>query len=436
MGQPAVISGSIAPVAKSNSLHGRWLLAARVGWVALTALVLILDIVMLPRFVEALQTPCAPGLHCFYLRPTAYDQRLLQQSGLSVSFMATYQAAGNVITVIIYCAIAAIIVWRRSSDRMALFCAYTLVLFGGASYTSILQDTLAVQSSLGQWLTGLLLIPGETGFIIFFFLFPNSRFVPRWSRLAIPIALAYWIYNYFGGHIYYQTFDWTTVAFFAFLLTPVAAQIYRYRRVSTPVERQQTKWVVFGFAIAMVGFAAFITGGNLLLPEEVIASSVISTFVAQTVFMLLLLLIPLSIALAILRSRLYDIDILINRTLVYGSLSAVLALVYVAGVAGVQTLVNTFARQQSAAPSPWLIVITTLVVAALFQPLRRRLQRAIDRRFYRRKYNVERTLATFSATLRQEVDLGELNDHLLRVVQKTMEPTSLSLWLRAPSDHR
>ena len=135
-------------------------------------------------------------------------------------------------------------------------------------------------------------------------------------------------------------------------------------------------------------------------------------------------------------SRLYDIDILINRTLVYGSLSAVLALVYVAGVAGVQTLVNTFARQQSAAPSPWLIVITTLVVAALFQPLRRRLQRAIDRRFYRRKYNVERTLATFSATLRQEVDLGELNDHLLRVVQKTMEPTSLSLWLRAPSDHR
>ena len=436
MGQPAVISGSIAPVAKSNSLHGRWLLAARVGWVALTALVLILDIVMLPRFVEALQTPCAPGLHCFYLRPTAYDQRLLQQSGLSVSFMATYQAAGNVITVIIYCAIAAIIVWRRSSDRMALFCAYTLVLFGGASYTSILQDTLAVQSSLGQWLTGLLLIPGETGFIIFFFLFPNSRFVPRWSRLAIPIALAYWIYNYFGGHIYYQTFDWTTVAFFAFLLTPVAAQIYRYRRVSTPVERQQTKWVVFGFAIAMVGFAAFITGGNLLLPEEVIASSVISTFVAQTVFMLLLLLIPLSIALAILRSRLYDIDILINRALVYGSLSAVLALVYVAGVAGVQTLVNTFARQQSAAPSPWLIVITTLVVAALFQPLRRRLQRAIDRRFYRRKYNVERTLATFSATLRQEVDLGELNDHLLRVVQKTMEPTSLSLWLRAPSDHR
>jgi hypothetical protein len=98
-------------------------------------------------------------------------------------------------------------------------------------------------------------------------------------------------------------------------------------------------------------------------------------------------------------------------------------------------LVNTIGRQQSdTPPSPLLIVVTTLVVAALFQPLRRRLQHAIDRRFYRRKYSVETTLATFSATLRQEVDLGELNDQLLRVIQQTMEPASLSLWLRAPTD--
>ena len=116
-------------------------------------------------------------------------------------------------------------------------------------------------------------------------------------------------------------------------------------------------------------------------------------------------------------------------------MTAILALVYIAGVVGVQTLVNAVARQRSADPSPLLIVITTLAVAALFQPLRRRLQRAIDRRFYRRKYNVERTLATFSATLRQEVDLRALNDHLLRVVQQTMEPTNISLWLRAPDDH-
>ncbi len=111
----------------------------------------------------------------------------------------------------------------------------------------------------------------------------------------------------------------------------MAAQIYRYRRVSTHRERQQTKWVVFGFAICMVGFVLFLTLGNLLLPPELLASSVINTFVAQTIFSGLLLLIPISIAIAILRSRLYDIDVIINRTLVYGSLTAILALIYVGG---------------------------------------------------------------------------------------------------------
>ncbi len=158
----------------------------------------------------------------------------------------------------------------------------------------------------------------------------------------------------------------------------------------------------------------------------------ISTFVAQTAFAGFLLLIPISIAIAILRSRLYDIDVIINRTLVYGSLTAILALIYVGGVVGVQAIVNAFAQRQSSEPSPALIVVTTLLIAALFQPLRRRLQRVIDRRFYRRKYNVEQTLASFSATLRQEVNLSDLSEHLLVVVQQTMEPDEpLALAARA-----
>lgn len=117
-----------------------------------------------------------------------------------------------------------------------------------------------------------------------------------------------------------------------------------------------------------------------------------------------------------------------------GSLTAILALIYVGGVIGAQAIINAFAQRPNEATSPILIVVTTLLIAALFQPLRRGIQRTIDRRFYRRKYNVEQTLSSFSATLRQEVNLGDLREHLLVVVQQTMEPTNLSFWLRAPGD--
>jgi hypothetical protein len=143
----------------------------------------------------------------------------------------------------------------------------------------------------------------------------------------------------------------------------------------------------------------------------------------------LLLFIPISIAFAILRSRLYDIDTLINKALVYGSLTGLLAVVYAALIFGLQALARGLTNQGSNVA----IVISTLAIAALFQPLRRRLQNLIDRRFYRRKYDAVRTLEAFSATLRNEVDLATLSEHLVAVVQETMQPTHVSLWLRQPS---
>jgi len=143
---------------------------------------------------------------------------------------------------------------------------------------------------------------------------------------------------------------------------------------------------------------------------------------------LILLIAPPSIAISLLRYRLWEIDLLINRTLVYGVLTVSLALLYAGLIIGLQSLVHLLTGTIS--EQPLVIVASTLAIAALFQPLRHRLQAIIDRRFYRRKYDAARTIAEFSATLRNEVDLNQLREHLLAVVQETMQPAHVSLWLR------
>ncbi len=139
--------------------------------------------------------------------------------------------------------------------------------------------------------------------------------------------------------------------------------------------------------------------------------------------------IPLALGIAILRHRLFDIDVIINRALVYGVLTALLASLYFSGIIGAQTLVNVFTVRPKQ-ESPVVIVLTTLVIAALFQPLRSRIQGFIDHRFYRRKYDAARTLAQFGQSLRTDLELGALTDHLVTVVDETMRPAHVSLWLR------
>ncbi len=220
-----------------------------------------------------------------------------------------------------------------------------------------------------------------------------------------------------------------SLVFAVLILGLVGLQIYRYRRVSTFRERQQTKWVVFGLAVALGGFAVSLIIVNLFHPFESPNLSDAGVLLPTTVTYGLLLFIPISIAFAILRSRLYAIDTIINKALVYGSLTGLLAAVYAGLIIGLQALVRGLTNQDSSVA----IVISTLVIAALFQPLRRRLQNLIDRRFYRRKYDAVRTLEAFSATLRNEVDLATLSEHLVAVVQETMQPAHVSLWLRQPS---
>ncbi len=195
------------------------------------------------------------------------------------------------------------------------------------------------------------------------------------------------------------------------------ALIVRVERASR-VERQQFKWLVYAVALMAVSFGAAVAGGRLWDPVWVFVLLGIAAFN----------FFPIAVGISILRYRLYDIDLLINRTLVYGLLTAMLALVYFGGVTTTQAIFHSLTGQDEL---PQLVIVaSTLVIAALFTPLRRRIQSFIDRRFYRRKYDARKTLEAFSAKLRDETDLEALNAELVSVMRETMQPVHVSLWLR------
>ena len=199
----------------------------------------------------------------------------------------------------------------------------------------------------------------------------------------------------------------------------VAAPFVRYRRAAG-VEREQIKWLFYATGLFALAYIP-----NFFLTDEAGAPLVESL---SWVFNLAVMAIPAAIAIAILRYRLYDIDVIIRKTLLYGALTGLLALVYFGSVVLLQGLFEALTGQSS----PIVIVISTLLIAALFIPLRRRLQRAIDRRFYRQKYDAQQVLAQFAKTARDEVELEALTAELARVTRETVQPESLTIWLREP----
>jgi hypothetical protein len=199
----------------------------------------------------------------------------------------------------------------------------------------------------------------------------------------------------------------------ASMTASAASLIVRARRAGR-IERQQTKWLTYGGAVVV---GAIFVGGLVAIWSVTV--SIALTTVA-------LLGVPVSTGVAILRYRLYDIDILINRTLVYGSLTATLVALYFGAIVVLQRLFVILTGQRSTLA----VVASTLLIAALFNPLRGRIQSFIDRRFYRSKYDARKTLEAFSARLRDETDLEALDDELVGVVRETVQPAHVSLWLR------
>jgi hypothetical protein len=375
----------------------------------------------LPNYRGGIEHPAADSA---ILPPGAVAA--LSHAGIALNTYAWVSVGVACVMLLVSVALALILVLRRGDDWMVLLVSVFLVFYttsnvglptnGSSTNPSTLSD-VALAVLIGQQNVPALVIPFAV-----FLLFPSGRFVPRWSR-PLFVATIIWAIGLavtrtlFGGLLF--------LGYPLFIGAIIVCIVYRYRRVSTPVQRQQTKWVIVGLVVSLLANQAF--WGLALLTS--LGQTLYPPF-SYLAYQLVLLLVPVTFFVAIQRHRLYDIDTIINRTLIYGSLTVILAGIYIAGVIGVQTLVNTIAQKPGGSASPVLIVITTLLIAALFQPLRRGLQRFIDRRFYRSKYDSRKTLEAFSATLRQEVDLSALTGHLVEVVTETMQPEHVSLWLR------
>ena len=433
---PEASSASRASSASSTRLSGRWLVLARGAWLALAALILALFVASTWIWLGQVRGPCPPTSSvCVHGQVPPDVQRAFAALHLSVGFVGGYDVGLSVLFALGFAAVAALLFWRRSHDPLALYVSLALLLFGALTpFDSGLLDRLGAASPGWQLPVELLRFLGVTAFGILGYVFPDGRFVPRWTRLA-AVAVALW---FLPAHVWpdspFSFNTWPEAAFFGSLacyFTSVAvAQVYRYRYVSTPKQRLQTKWVVFGFVAAGIGYlAGWLVFHLLRAPVLTSPTAVLADLAGITLIFGSLLLIPICIGIAMLRYHLFDIDVLIRRTLIYSLITGLLATVYAITGIVLQAAFVAMTGQASALA----VVGSTLAIAALFQPVRSRVQAAVDRRFYRRKYDAARTLQAFGATVRDEVDLAQLSDQVVMVVEETMQPSQVSLWLVRPA---
>jgi hypothetical protein len=360
----------------------------------------------------------------------------LAEMGISPRFHAGYFTALEVLSALPFFLVAGIIFLRKSDDALGLIASGSGIL-NGALITPFMNALLVVQPALEIPLLFLRSL-GLLGLITLYFIFPDGHFVPRWSRLGVVFWAAYLSISLAvprlrppTGIASFQEADIPVLSFnIALMAFSALAQVYRYRYVATPIQRQQTKWTVFGLSAAMIVLIGGVVLPAILFPalRQPGILGLQMRFIAVTVTLLFTIpIFPVTMAIAILRYRLWDIDLIVRRTLVYSLLTSLLALIYFSGVTLLQSAFSATSGQSSTSA----IVLSTLAIAALFNPLRRRIQDFIDRRFYRRRYDAEQALAGFAETARSETDLAQLSARLVGTVQETLQPKTISLWIPA-----
>jgi signal transduction histidine kinase len=316
---------------------------------------------------------------CLGGQVTQAGSRALRDLGLSLDFYAAYAVVHDIVFAAVYVAVAFIIFWRKSDERMAMLASFALLTFGTAGLPNTTY-ALSIEYASLWWPLSLLDFLGAAFFGLFLYLFPDGRFVPGWTRWVVFAWIAWQLPTYWFPN--WDSFDldgwpgWLAITVWtAFLGTMIYTQTYRYLRVSGATERQQVKWVVFGISVAALVYLGIGVALSPFAPAPATPGMVVNILIAYTFLYAAMLLVPLSIGFAILRHHLFDINLIINRTLVYGALTASVIALYVLVVGALGQLLQVSGN---------LIVslIATGLTAVLFQPLRTRLQRGVNRLMY------------------------------------------------------
>jgi hypothetical protein len=381
-------------------------------------------LVSLPHYVERVTTLTVPEVYSssgdITISNAIVDERA-NSLGVSLHTYALITVASTVVVITVNWLIGGLILWRNPESWFALLTAFILMMIGSAP----MREPLSVveRGDIFKEIGGTV----WPFFFLWLYLFPNGRPEPRWTRwlaygctiIAAIVFIILWAADVANLSALEPAALSTLetiglVPSLTLIGLALVSQLYRFLRVSNAVERQQTKWFLFGLTVLILFVAA-----NAVLPGLALFAGALGD--------LSLAIIPVTVGIAILRYRLFDIDVIIRRTTSYAIITGLLALIYFGSIVVFERSLNPLIGKSDVA-----VVLSTLLIAALFLPIRRRVQDAIDRRFNRTRYNAEKTIEAFAATVRNETDLDALTAELLRVIQQTMEPESLSIWLREP----
>src|SRR5215217_5473801 len=424
----STVRAGSAPGRSGNTspLSGRLLVVARVAWIVIALAAVSLFFAAVPAEFAQLRVPC-PTAACptGQLPPTGL--RALEDLGLSLDSFAAYSVAMDIVFAAVYGAVAALIYWRKSEDRMGLFVSLALLTFGTATFP-VTMATLAARHTTWEVPVAFFHFLGSASFGLFLYLFPDGRFVPRWTRWVALVWIAWQVPRYFFPTWYLDPDGWQALASMVVWLgalgTAVYSQVHRYQRVSSSVQRQQIKWVVFGISAALTVFLGMFLALSVFAPTPGSPGALLAHLIGYTfVGYLALLLIPVLIGMAMLRHRLFDVDLVINRTLVYGALTTSVVLLYVLVVGALGAVLQV---QGSLIVS----LIATGLAAVMFQPLRERLQRGVNRLIYGERDDPYAVLSRLGSRLESTLAQDAVLPAVARTVKEALKLPYVAIELR------